>query len=242
MPSNVIILTAGLAGSSVVTGLLARGGLWTGHETFRKRDYDTFENRRLIELNEALFAAAGFDGRYESEFPAWAVDAIEKRAADVDPEPFRSFIAECNRHAPWIWKDPRLTMTIRAWARWLDPGSLRFVLISREHLQSWISNLKRRTIESYAYHRAYNEQVRQSIVDFLETSRVSYFPLVYEDLIVKPEDTIGRLNEFCGTDIDMDDFRAVFSGRLYTRQHGATSLAKALAIYLKNFRDRRTLA
>ena len=242
MHSNVIVMTAGLAGSSVVTGLLARGGLWTGHETYRKSGYDTFENKRLIELNRSLFAAADFDGRYETEFPGWAVDAIEQRAADIDPEPFVSFVAECTRHEPWVWKDPRLTLTIRAWARWLDLQTVRFVLISREHMQSWISSLRRRSIECFAYHRAYNETVRQSIVEFFESSGVSYLPLVYEDLIVNPEDSIGRLNRFCGTNIDMDDVRAVFSGRLYVRQHGAKSLAKALAIYLKNYRDRRTLA
>lgn len=53
MPSNVIVLTAGLAGSWVVTGLVGRSGLWTGHETVRNRGCDAFENRRLIERNKS---------------------------------------------------------------------------------------------------------------------------------------------------------------------------------------------
>src|SRR5690242_9748399 len=59
--SNVIILTSGLTGSSVLTGLIARAGYWTGSQTFKK-EYDTFENVELIRLNRDLFAAAGYSG------------------------------------------------------------------------------------------------------------------------------------------------------------------------------------
>ena len=47
---NTIILTSGLTGSSVLTGLLARGGFWAGDRTAKKKDYDTFENEELIRL------------------------------------------------------------------------------------------------------------------------------------------------------------------------------------------------
>ena len=66
MKKNVIILTYGLSGSSVLTGLLVRGGYWPGAKTYVKPDYDTFENVRLIELNKQLFAAAKFSGNYEN--------------------------------------------------------------------------------------------------------------------------------------------------------------------------------
>jgi hypothetical protein len=47
MRKNVIILTSGLSGSSVLAGLIANAGYWVGDETFKKDDYDTFENREL---------------------------------------------------------------------------------------------------------------------------------------------------------------------------------------------------
>ncbi len=53
MKRNVIILTSGLTGSSVLSGLISRGGFWTG-DTHKKEDYDTYENKRLIELNLSL--------------------------------------------------------------------------------------------------------------------------------------------------------------------------------------------
>ena len=43
-PDNVIILTGGLTGSSVLAGVLAAAGYWSGEDTFKKRDYNTYEN------------------------------------------------------------------------------------------------------------------------------------------------------------------------------------------------------
>ncbi|NND61015.1 MAG: hypothetical protein HKN49_12190 [Gammaproteobacteria bacterium] len=237
---NVVVLTAGLAGSSVVTGLLARGGLWTGHETFRKSDYDTHENLRLIELNRKLFDSVGFDGNYESEYPDWVAEAIQQKSADIDQQPFVDFIADCNAHQPWIWKDPRLSLTLGGWARWLDLPSIHFVLVRREPLQSWVSNIRRRHIESYRYHREYNESIWNRLEAFCREREAPYLPLVYEDLMVQPEQTLERLNQFLHLQLDLTDLQAVFSGKLGRRQHGVVNFTNALAIYLKNFGQRRT--
>ena len=65
---GVIILTSGLSGSSVVSNLISRGGYWTGDSTHQKRDYNTYENEALIELNQKLFELAGYNGNYTREF------------------------------------------------------------------------------------------------------------------------------------------------------------------------------
>src|SRR5262245_2536579 len=120
MPKNVIILTSGLSGSSVLTGLIARGGLWTGDKTFKKTDYDTFENNELIELNTGLFRKAGYTGNYLLEFSQEAMDRVAGLYGKIDRDVYQSFIEKCNRHQPWIWKDPRLWLTIRFWRPMLD--------------------------------------------------------------------------------------------------------------------------
>ena len=56
---NVIILTSGVSGSSVLTGLIAKAGYWTG-DTTAKKEYETYENQELIDLNLRLFKESGF--------------------------------------------------------------------------------------------------------------------------------------------------------------------------------------
>jgi hypothetical protein len=62
---NVIVLTTGLSGSSLVTGFIAKNGFWNGSETVVKNNstgqYDTYENNALVELNDALIQEIGFN-------------------------------------------------------------------------------------------------------------------------------------------------------------------------------------
>src|SRR5689334_25193412 len=120
MKKNVIVLTSGLTGSSVLTGLIARAGYWTGDTTFKKRDYETFENARLIELNLRLFKEAGYRGNYLLEFPEPAMKAIAALPEHVDLTDYKSFLQYCDEHGPWVWKDPRLWLTIRFWRNMLN--------------------------------------------------------------------------------------------------------------------------
>ena len=66
---NVIILTTGISGSSVLTGFLAKSGLWIGDETVYKDNitgkYETYENKKLVDLNDELIDEGGliFDGK-----------------------------------------------------------------------------------------------------------------------------------------------------------------------------------
>lgn len=239
--ANVIILTAGLAGSSVLTGLVARAGYWTGRETARKKDYDTYENQRLIELNQALFDAVGFDGDYTEIFPEWVPDAITQKLPKIDATPFREFIDECEQNGPWIWKDPRLNLTMPAWAHWLDLENIRFLMVSRELRQSWISSTLRRRIQTYSYHSAYNDRVRRAIERFLDQHGLDHLPIVYEELMIHPQETISTLNKFLDSSLTLADLETIYVRDLYRRQHGAKNMIKALMIYLKNYRERRFL-
>ena len=124
MKKNVIILTTGLSGSSPLTGLISQAGYWTGDSTYKKKDYDTFETQELIDLNVRLFEEAGYDGNYEVEYVDEPIHRIKDVHDRIDKAPFESFIAKCNAHRPWVWKDPRLWRTIRFWIRFLDPEDL----------------------------------------------------------------------------------------------------------------------
>lgn len=238
MRKNVIILTTGLSGSSPLVGLIARGGYWTGDQTFKKRDYDTFENEELIRLNQSLFRQIGYDGKYEMEFSADAIKAITLSADRVDPAPFREFIRKCNGHNPWIWKDPRLWLTIRYWQPFLDLDEIQFVVLHRDDLQTWISTTIRRQIHSYEYSKKYTAQVHDSIGGFLREFDRPHLDVQFEELVMHPESVVGKLNDYLDISLTMDDVHAVYTKPLRRMPRGKRDLLKASLIYLKNYRSR----
>lgn len=239
MKKNVIILTYGLSGSSVLTGLLVRGGYWPGAKTYVKPDYDTFENVRLIELNKQLFAAAGFSGNYENSYSPEVLQTIASLRTKVDPAPFRQFIAECEQHRPWIWKDPRLWLTMRYWADLLDLGNIQFVLLTRTPLQSWISYNLRRQVQSYGYAQRYCQQIESEIARFLDERGLKRHEILFDDLIVKPEATLERLNAYLGTALTVDDLRAVYNQPLHRAPRSTLDFVKAALIYARNYGERQ---
>ena len=86
-PDNVIILTGGLTGSSALAGLLAAAGFWSGENTFRKRDYNTYENSELIRLNRQLMQRAFFlnpfpSSDYHADYAAMLALDGEHEAAE----------------------------------------------------------------------------------------------------------------------------------------------------------------
>ena len=95
MKPNVIILTSGLSGSSVLTGLICRAGYWSGDLTHKKPQYDTFENERLIELNRQIQTDAGYNGNYLMEFSQKAIAQIEAYSCSADHRPYRELVEPC---------------------------------------------------------------------------------------------------------------------------------------------------
>jgi len=239
MKKNVIILTSGLSGSSVLTGLIARGGYWTGDATFRKPDYDTFENRELIELNKGLFREVDYTGNYAFDFSPVALQRIAELFPRIDSGPYRSFLQRCEDHRPWIWKDPRLWLTIRFWKNLLDFDSTAFILLTRDPTQAWISSLLRRQITTYRYARTYEENIHRSLLDFLRDNGLSHLHVEYEDLIENPEAVIGRLNAHLSSTLGVEDLKAIYKAPLFRRpKYSWRSQCKAGLIYLKNYSER----
>lgn len=236
---NVIVLTTGLTGSSVLSGLLARAGYWTGDETFRKPDYNTYENRRLVELNSKLLQAAGLAATYSDVFdPAYA-RIVEDAAKGLDPEPFVAFVETCHLHRPWLWKDPRLWLTLRGWSRWLDLGGIKFIVLDRDPGQAWISHQLRRKIVTPAALTRYSRSIHTSICELLDERSLPRLDLQYEDLLMHPEAALRRINAFLDADLRVQDLTSVYSGRLGVRPHGLGDRARACLIYGKNFSARQ---
>lgn len=238
MEKNAIILTNGLSGSSVLAGLIARAGYWTGASTFKKADYDTYENEQLVELNQRLLAASGYRGDYAMVFSAELVHQVAALYGKIEHGPFEDFVRLCERHRPWIWKDPRLTFTIRFWARFLDLSQCRFIVLTRGLWQSWVSTTLRRQIQTIDYLRRYTAGVIGAGRDFLREAGVPHLEVRYEDLIVKPQSTIEAINRFLGSALTLSDLQVVYKGRLHRDSRPLGDYLKAALIYLKNYGDR----
>ena len=236
--NNVIVLTIGWTGSSVLTGLLARAGLSTGSATMKKVDYDTFENLALTELDKRLIRESGCDVDYTIQFSWRAIATVACATERIDLAPYRAFVDGLYAERPWVLKDPRLWLTIRFWERLLDFSDVKFIWLTRDDLQSWISANMRRQIIGYRFCKRYNAEVNTSIQAFLELNALPYLRLSFEDLVMHPEETIGRLNDFLGTRLALDDLRAAYDGPLYRRARGFHDLVIAAAVHSKNYFER----
>jgi hypothetical protein len=237
MRKNVIILTVGLSGSSVLTGLISRAGYWTGAAT-AKKEYDTFENLELVGLNQKLIKEAGYRGDYTSEFSEEAVTQLKSVYKKVDNAPYKQFLLECEYHKPWIWKDPRLWLTIPFWKNLLDLDQCKFIVLSRDLLQSWTSIVLRRQVWTYGYLKHYENSIRGTITNWLEQNSIPYLHLHYEDLILCPEKSLESLNRYLNIALTLQDIQAIYNQPLYRKPRSNWDFVKAVAIYVKNYPER----
>jgi len=238
-PDNVIILTGGLTGSSALAGLLTAAGYWCGEDTFKKSDYNTYENAELIELNRRLMQRVRVaEKEYTMAFQPDAIRRIDALRGVEDDTDFRAMIGRCEAHAPWVWKDPRLWLTVRFWAPLLDWSRIRVLLLRREPAQAWISTTQRRQIQTYRYQKAYNDAIQASLREFLDSNGIRYLPVLFEDLIVTPEREVDRLSGFLGHSVTMDHFRSSYDGAFHRRPKTIRDGVEAALIYLKNYGER----
>ena len=95
MKQNLIILTGGLSGSSVLAGLINKAGYWLGTKTTKVK-YDTFENSKLVELNIKLFRNSGYFWRGVDDIPPPSAELILKKANSLDLLIFNQFPSGLN--------------------------------------------------------------------------------------------------------------------------------------------------
>ena len=235
---NVIILTSGLSGSSVLTGLIARQNYWTGVDTMKK-EYDTFENIDLVRLNKRLIAEVGFSGPYTMEFHQEPLDRIAALNPAVNGTPYREFLGECERHEPWIWKDPRLWLTIRYWNRLLDWNRCKAIVLTRDLRHHWVSMTLRRQIQSFAAMKRYETSIERSLLQFVDSGGIDVLRLSFEDLIATPDKTLDRLNRHIGSNLTVSDLKAIYRGELYQApRNSVRDFVTAGLIYAKNRSER----
>lgn len=238
MPKNVIIITTGLSGSSLLSAALQSRGYFAGAATHKKRDYDTGESRTLIALNETLIARSGFTGRFQDGFSARHFDRIAALYDEIDLTPFAAFLEDCRGKMPWLWKDPRLCFTLGFWLKLLEPGEAAVLYLGRDPVQHWVSNILRRQIMSRRYLDAHNEGVRGAAKSVVAQAGQAWAEFEIDDLYRDADAAAARLSRFLDLTITPSDIDAASTRPVTDLRHGPLDHAKAWMIYAKNIRWR----
>jgi hypothetical protein len=218
MKEDVIVLTTGFGGSSVLTGLLANAGYWPGDQT-AKVAYETYENGRLIELNRLILAESGQDWEDRGDAVHPDLEAVAAIRGKLDPEPFTSFVQECRRNRPFIWKDPRLVYTMEVWADFLDLDDIRFLVADRDARQAWTGQVLRGgAYVPFGRLKAAMDHSVETSLAFCASRGAEAVRVSFEDLIVNTDETLKRINAHVGLGLSAADLTAVYSGRLGSKR------------------------
>src|SRR6056297_1716649 len=185
--SNLIILTPGLSGSSVITALIAKSGYFLGDNT-AKIQYDTFENEKLVEHNISLLRYTGYQWDDPGDIPPPSVEKIKALHNVVEVATYRDFVIDCDDSAPWIWKDPRLSYTIFFWKDLLNISDCKFIHITREPKQVWTGLILRARFPiSLKNLQTIHKNAISSVRQFLDSYSIKALNLNFEDLILHSE-------------------------------------------------------
>ena len=227
MLPNVIILTGGISGSSVLTGLIARAGYWLGDDT-KKVAYDTYENSKLVDLNMQILQQSGYFWRDVVDIPSPSIEKIGDVSKSLDISMYKEFVQQCDDHQPWLWKDPRLCYTIFFWKRMVDFRKCKFILMMRDLKQTWTGMIVRGkfAIPIDKLDIIHRDCINASY-NFVKREGVQYYGLTFEDLITSPEESIDDINKFIGTHLAISDLRAIYRGPLHRTRWSKRDFFKA---------------
>lgn len=243
MAQNVIVLTTGLSGSSVLTALIARAGYWLGDETIVKDNsaghYDTFENSHLVELNIQLWQSMGLELSDESFHCERYFSKFCNESQNVDTSDYLSFIDSCNEHGPWVWKDPRLWISLGYWLPLLEKSQgkdIKFVVLTRNSLSLWISFLLKRKVVHYTTLKNSERKSKDRICQFLSSKGHDYVEVNYNELISEPKPAIEKLNKYLNSSLSLEDLKKVYKGKIPAKTWRIKDLVIASLIYIKNIK------
>ncbi|GAW95542.1 MULTISPECIES: sulfotransferase family protein [Colwellia] len=237
--SNIVVLTTGLSGSSVVTGFIAQKDYWLGDKTIFKSNasghYETYENEKLVELNNELLATLGVELNESSWYDINLFERIRKSNNEVDTKKFVEFINYCQQHGRWIWKDPRLWITMGFWGELLQCCDIKYIVVSRQPISLWVSLINKRQIVSYSKLKVSERDSHDRIIRYLSDCDFPSITMNYDKLVEQPKTEIHRLNNFLNSNYTLKMFRDLYKGKIGGKTFSKKNFIKAILIYIKNY-------
>jgi hypothetical protein len=215
MPRNVLIVGMARSGTSLTAAIFARAGYFVGAQSDRhiregddNNPFGYFEADDVVEANRRVLLAVGFTSRNtwnEDVISRDAIDAIAK-LPPLPGEPER--IERWNEHAPWLWKDPELCLTLSYWHRVL-PSDTRVVVVTRDP-EAIYRSFRRMgwSGRSEADRRQTFERIEQHVCGARRTlanCRLRHVEVEYADFGRRPARVARALSELCDLPIAAED-------------------------------------
>jgi hypothetical protein len=216
MPKNVIVVGAPRSGTSLTSAIFARQGYFVGGAArpavVQGDDYNPFgyfEADDLIERNVALFRRVGYEFHNSWLFDPISADAID-RIAELTPDVAdRELLARYDTRSPWLWKDPRLCLTLPYWARLVDPSNTAVLLILRNPDDVYWSFRRKgwcgcgETARQSALDRILQHmQAAQAAVERLS---IPHLTIEYDDFRNRPLPLAQQISELTGLHLTVED-------------------------------------
>ena len=135
---NAIVLGMPRSGTSFAAAIFARQGYYVTsdpEQDLRQGDehnpFGYWEAGPLVEANSEVLRRVGYEHHNTWIYPAIAEEAVARiRALEPSPE-HREFVQSYLPRHPWMWKDPRLCLTLSYWWKLMDPATTSVLLMKR---------------------------------------------------------------------------------------------------------------
>jgi hypothetical protein len=206
-PSAVIVLGPFRSGTSLVTNLLSRLGLYLGPEqalfspTLHNMD-GYYQRADITRLNTRFIQSAG----YAVDDPGYP----EKLIAKGDAEILKSAPLEWTSASPlWGMKDPRFCITLLAW---LEAGIIKKDQLRLVHIRRNIDNMVNSALKHYdvKHYCRQDRHFARNLINHYDTLArwhvdelaVPTLDMSYEDLLSNPLGEVGRMADFMGVQDD----------------------------------------
>lgn len=215
-PRNIIVIGAPRSGTSLTTSVFARKGYHVGpieDDAVRAGDehnpFGYFEADDVINQNVALFRRVGY-----AEHNTWLEkpisDAQVVALAGLEPsDQDREFLETYAARAPWVWKDPRLTLTLAYWWQLMDPMTTGVVFAARDIediLRSflrmgWCKDTERSRTEALRRIHQHLKAAR----DAMAAHHIPHITIDYREYVEDPKGVAERLSAFCRIPVSVAD-------------------------------------
>ncbi|HWX40300.1 MAG TPA: sulfotransferase [Blastocatellia bacterium] len=196
-PKVVCVLGMHRSGTSLLTGALRLLGVHLGSdENLLPSDEEAnrkgfWENRLIVDLNDALLSRLGGDWHNLPDFPPDWFSSPE--FADLRREARAVISKEFGNVPVWGWKDPRACLTLPFWRRLLPPMS--YIVCLRNPVDVAGSLARIHGLSAWKAGRLWVEHVRSALEHTATEPRLILF---YEDFIDDWRSSVARIGGFLG--------------------------------------------